>query len=178
MNTNTNKLVKSALFLSIAIVFQSIGRAYPQISQSFVGPAVNAVLILTTLICGTGWGVAVGALTPLLAYMTGQLQAAMGPFLPFIMIGNIIFVLCAGLMRKYKLYGKEAGILIGSVLKFAFLYFSAVKLIYVFGLNIKAPVAQKLAIAMGYPQLITALVGGAVALILIRLLEKRKVLTS
>lgn len=177
MNTNTNKLVKSALLLSIAIVFQAIGRAYPQISQSFVGPAVNAVLILTALICGTGFGVAVAALTPLLAFMTGQLQAAMGPFIPFIMIGNILFVLCSGLMKKYKYYGKEAGIVIGSMLKFSFLYLSAIKLIYVFGVDIKPPVAKKLAVTMGYPQLITALAGGAVALILIKLLEKRKVLS-
>lgn len=178
MNTNTSKMVKSALFLSIAIVFQAIGRAYPQISQSFVGPAVNGVLILTALICGTSWGVAVGGLTPLLAYMTGQLQAAMGPFIPFIMIGNILFVLCAGLMKRYKPYGKEAGIVLGSVLKFSFLYFSALKLIYVFNLDIKPPVAKKLAVTMGYPQLITALAGGIIALILIKLLEKRKILAS
>lgn len=178
MNTNTSKLVKSALFLSIAIVFQSMGRAYPQISQSFVGPAVNSVLILTALICGTSWGVAVGALTPLLAYMTGQLQAAMGPFLPFIMIGNIIFVLCAGLMKKYKPYGKEAGLVLGAVLKFSFLYFSALKLIYIFNLDIKPAVAKNLAVVMGYPQLLTALAGGIVALVLVRLLERRKVFSS
>ncbi|MBU3189835.1 hypothetical protein K9O30_11415 [Clostridium bowmanii] len=45
----------------------------------------------------------------------------------------------------------------------------------IFKLNIPAKIANNLVIAMGLPQLITALIGGAFALILISILEKRKV---
>ena len=60
-NTNINKLVKASLFLALAIVFQVIGKTVPQISQFFVGPAVNAILILTAAICGGVYGVLVGS---------------------------------------------------------------------------------------------------------------------
>jgi riboflavin transporter len=178
VKSKTDKLVKSSLLLAIAVISQALGRSYPQISQIFVGPTVNAVLILTALICGTGWGVGVAALTPLLAYVTGQLPQAMAPFLPFIIIGNILLVLCSGLIGRNKPHGKLAGIILGAMLKFTFLYFSALKLIHVFNLGIKPPAAQKLVIMMGYPQLATALLGGAAALVLLKLLEKRKIISS
>lgn len=175
MNNNLTNLTKSALFLAIAIIFQSIGKFFPQFSQFFVGPAINAILILTTYICGLWWGVAVGTLTPLLAWLLGQLPPPFGPFIPFIMLGNIIFIILFGISKKYiKKAGEYIGIILGAILKYLFLYFSASKLINVFNLNIPEKVAHKLVIAMGVPQLITALIGGAIALIIIKILQNRK----
>ncbi|MBZ9688729.1 ECF transporter S component [Clostridium estertheticum] len=174
-NLNINKLVKASLFLALAIVFQVIGKTAPQISQFFVGPAINAILILTAAICGGVYGVFVGCLTPLLAWLTGQLPSAFGPFIPFIMIGNILFVLCFVLVWKRGKYGKYLGIILGAFIKYIFLSVSASKLIPLFKLNIPVKMANMLVISMGIPQLITALIGGAFALILIEILRKRKV---
>ena len=174
-NQNINKLVKASLFLALAIVFQVIGKAAPQISQFFVGPAVNAILILTVAICGGIYGVLVGSLTPLLAYLTGQLASALGPFIPFIIIGNILFVLSFTILNKRGKYGKYLGVIIGAFIKYVFLSISASKLIPLFKLNMPAKIVNKLVITMGIPQLITALVGGAFALMLIEILRKRKV---
>lgn len=174
-NGNINKLVKASLFLALAIVFQVIGKTAPQISQIFVGPAVNTILILTAAICGGVYGVLVGSLTPLLALLTGQLVSALGPFIPFIIIGNILFVLSFIILNKRGKYGKYLGIIIGAFIKYAFLSISASKLIPLFNLNIPAKMVNKLIITMGIPQLITALIGGAFALILIELLRKRKI---
>ena len=175
MNSNIKNLVRSSLFLAMAIIFQAIGRTVPQISQFFVGPAVNAILILTTCICGIWWGIAVGTLTPLLAWLLGQLPPPFGPFIPFIMIGNIIFITLFWISSKYiKKAGNYIGIIIGAIVKYLFLYLSASKLIGAFNLNIPAKVASKLVKAMGIPQLITALIGGAVALIILKLLKNRK----
>ena len=58
-NRNVNDLVKASLFLALAIVFQVVGKTLPGISQFFVGPAVNAILILTAVICGGVYGVLV-----------------------------------------------------------------------------------------------------------------------
>ena len=174
-NTNINKLVKASLFLSLAIVFQVIGKTAPQISQFFVGPAVNAILILTAVICGGTYGVLVGSLTPILAYLTGQLSSALGPFIPFIIIGNIILVLSFIILNRRGKYGEFLGIIIGSFIKYLFLSTSASKLIHLFKLNMPTKIVNKLVITMGIPQLITSLLGGAFALLLIEILRKRKV---
>lgn len=175
MNNSVKNLVRSSLFLATAIAFQAIGRNFPQISQFFVGPAVNAVLILTGCICGIWWGAAVGALTPLLAWTIGQLPSPFGPFIPFIMIGNALFVILFVIFKNhFGKFGEYIGILLGSITKYLFLYFSASKLINAFNLGIPKKIANKLVIIMGIPQLITALIGGAVALVLIKLLKRRK----
>ena len=175
-NRNVNDLVKASLFLALAIVFQVVGKTLPGISQFFVGPAVNAILILTAVICGSIYGVLVGSLTPLLAWLTGQLASVLGPFIPFIIIGNIIFVLSFVILNKHGKYGKYLGILIGSFIKYVFLSISASKLLPLFKLNMPPKIVNKLVITMGTPQLITALIGGAFALILIEISTKRKVL--
>lgn len=174
-NGNINNLIKASLFLALAIVFQVIGKTLPVISQSFVGPAVNALLILTAAICGGIYGVLVGSLTPILALLTGQLASALGPFIPFIIIGNILFVLSFVILNKKGKYGKYLGIIIGAFIKYMFLWLSSSNLITLFQLNIPTKIVDKLVIAMGVPQLITALVGGALALILIEILKKRRV---
>ncbi|MGH4124187.1 MAG: ECF transporter S component [Clostridium sp.] len=174
-NLNINKLVKASLFLALAIVFQVIGKTVPQISQFFVGPAINAILILTAAICGGVYGILVGSLTPLLAFLTGQLPSAFGPFIPFIIIGNMLFVLSFVIVSKRDKYGKYLGIIIGAFIKYIFLWISASKLIPLFNLNIPTKMANMLVIAMGIPQFITALIGGTFALILIEILRKRKV---
>lgn len=175
-NRNVNNLVKASFFLALAIVFQVVGKTLPGISQFFVGPAVNAILILTAVICGGVYGVLVGSLTPLLAWLTSQLASVLGPFLPFIIIGNIIFVLSFVILNKRGKYGKYLGVIIGAFIKYIFLSISASKLIPLFNLNMPPKVINKLVITMGFPQLITALIGGAFALILIEILTKRKVL--
>jgi hypothetical protein len=173
---NVNDLMKASLFLALAIVFQVVGKTFPGISQFFVGPAVNAILILTAVICGGFYGILVGCLTPLLAFLTGQLASALGPFIPFIIIGNILFVFSFVILNKQGKYGKYLGILIGALIKYIFLWISASKLILLFNLNMPAKVANKLAIAMGIPQLVTAIIGGVIALMLIEILRKRRVL--
>jgi hypothetical protein len=57
--------------------------------------------------------------------------------------------------------------------KFLFLYLSATQLISLFALGIPEPVKDKLAITMGLPQLITALAGGTVAILLHNMLKRR-----
>lgn len=172
-NKNTRNIVRTALMLAVVIVFQFIGRNIPQINQFFVGPIVNTVLLITAYICGTKWGVLTGLLTPIMALLVGQLAAPMAPFIPFIAIGNMIYVLIFGLLKQDKIK-RIIGIIIGSLAKFIFLYFSAVKLTHLFNLNIPSKVLNSLAVAMGIPQLITGLAGGIIALSLIEILAKRK----
>lgn len=181
MNFKTSNLVKSALLLAIAVVMQLIGRFVPSIINQFlVGPVVNAILIIAAFICGTGWGVAVGVLTPVLALLVGQLNPLLGAFIPFIMVGNALLVVFCGLFKKiskekFQLKFAAIGILIGAFAKFIFMYLSATKLIHIFGLNFAPKIVKQLPLAMGTIQLITALIGGALALIILSIFKNRKI---
>lgn len=175
MNDKVKKLVRASLLLAIAIIVQILGKNIPEINQFLVGPIVNAILILTTFVCGTWWGVGVGVLTPVIAWLVGQLPGPMAPFIPFIMIGNSLFVIFFGILKNQQKWGKYIGLLFGSFIKFLFLSFSAAKLITIFNIGLPSKVASKLVIMMGIPQLVTALIGGVIALVLIELLTKRKV---
>jgi len=175
-NKGVQKLVRGGLLLAIAVVIIFAGKNFPQVNQFLVGPGVNAVLLLTAYICGTYYGIGVGLLTPLVALLVGQLNQAFAPFVPFIMIGNAIYVLLFGLLKGKIKLGKYAGVISGSVLKFLFLYLSVSKLVTLFSLNIPKPLLKKLAAAMGFPQLITALIGGIIAIAIIEILKARKVI--
>lgn len=175
-NTGVQNLVRSGLLLAIAIVFQIIGKNFPQIGQFLVGPAVNVVLLLTAYVCGTFYGIAVAALTPILALLVGQFPALLASFIPFIMIGNAIYVLIFEILKNRTKIGQYIGVTLGSFLKFIFLYFSATSLVRLLSINIPQKALQKLAVMMGFPQLITALIGGVFAIIIIRILKSRKVI--
>ncbi|GIM27535.1 hypothetical protein CPJCM30710_02010 [Clostridium polyendosporum] len=174
-NTSINKAVKASLFLAIAIIFQILGRNIPQINQFLVGPVVNAVLILTVYICDTKWGVLTGILTPVLAWFVGQLLTPLAPFIPFIAIGNAIYVIFFGGLKKYK-FGIYISIISGSFAKFIFLSFASSNLVHLFKLNIPEKYLDKLVISMGVPQLITGIIGGIISAILIQILLKRKII--
>lgn len=177
-NKNVTLLVQSSLLLAFAIVFQFVGSKFPGLNQYLVGSVVNAILLTSAYICGTFYGIAVGVLTPWTALLVGQLNPAMVPFIPFIMIGNAILVAVFGLLCKKSNFGKYIGVLLGSLLKFGFLYLSANKLIHIFGMNLKAEIEKKLIVSMGIIQLFTALIGGVIALGLIYTLFKRLNITD
>jgi len=165
------------MLLATAIVIQLLGRTFPQINQFLVGPAINTILILITIICGLRWGILTGLLTPILALVVGQLAPPMAPFIPFIIIGNLIYVIVFKVISNYK-YGNYIGILIASFLKYLFLSFSASKIVKIIGLNMPNKILEKLSIMMSTPQLITALTGGILALILISMLSKRNLIKN
>jgi hypothetical protein len=174
VSKETNKLVLTAMMLSIAIIVQFLGKNIPQINQVFVGPLINAIILLTVYYAGLKYGILIGALTPVMAFLVGQLAAPLAPFIPFISAGNIIYALVFGFLLQ-SLRGQVAGIIAGSFLKYIFLYFSATRLITLFAVDIPPAVVSRLAVAMGSIQFITALVGGATALAAIRILRRRNV---
>jgi riboflavin transporter len=173
MNSKVRFLVRGGLLLALAIVFQFVGKNVPQINQFLVGPLINAVLIVAAYYCGTWWGVAIGVLTPVTAFLLGQLNSAMAPFIPFIMLGNAIIVVFFGLLKNYKSWGKYGGVMAGAVLKYAFLALSSTKLIHVLGISFNPKVEKALVNAMGSLQLITALIGGAIALMVIGVVKNK-----
>lgn len=175
INSKVKKLARSGLLLAMALVFQIGGKvlAIPQVSQFVVGPAINAILLISVYACGIEWAIALGVLTPLTAILLRQLNPIMLPFTPFIIVGNIIFVLIFWLLKRYKTSGAIAGYIGGSFLKYIFLNFSSKTLVPLFGIGFPKKIYIALVAMMGLPQLITALIGGAVALIIIAIIGNK-----
>jgi hypothetical protein len=167
---NTRFITRTALLLAIVIVFQLLGRFMGPYNNFIVGPIVNAVLIIATAASGLWSGTAIAVIAPIVSALTNK--AAIAPiilaFSPFIAAGNFIIVLSFSLLMKKS---KVAGVITGAIVKFAFLYGA----ITVFAglMNLKPKVASSLTTLFSWPQLVTALVGGVIALIVIKLMGKQ-----
>ncbi len=150
MNTSTRSLVRAAILLALLLSVQSL-----RLGQGFTGPAVNAILFLAVAFVGTGWAVAIGAVSPWAALLTGILPPPLAPAVPFIMLGNAVLALLFGIIRPVNPY---LGVLAASVAKFAVIA-GAVRFIIA--------VPPGAAVVLGIPQLVTALAGGAIALLVL-----------
>jgi len=155
---NTNSLAQLAGLASVAMFLPFILHI-----QWITGPIVNAVLILTLLKFGFRNAIILAAVPSLMALSGGLLPIILAPVVPFIMIGNIILILCVDWVYnnfKDKKKGYWTGVIVGASLKFLFLFLS-VNIIS--GLLIQQELAVKVAQMMSWPQLYTALLGGVIA---------------
>lgn len=154
MKLNTRMLTTTALLLALALAVQQMK------IQWLTGPGINAILILATGYISVLSGIIIGIFTPLLALTMGIMPFA--PAIPFIMIGNAS--LCIGYAWAKKI-NPMVGVVTGAILKFALLTL-AVKYI----IDAPPPVAA----ALGFPQLVTALIGGLIAIVILRYLPGNK----
>jgi riboflavin transporter len=131
--------------------------------QWITGPIVNAMLIIVLFIVGIRSAMVLCLVPSLMALSGGLLPAVLAPVVPFIMIGNVIFVLMIDrifLSVKNESKGYWAAIVSASLVKFLFLYFS-VNLIT--KLLIKQELGIKVAQMMSWSQFASALAGGFLA---------------
>lgn len=169
MSKNIRFITRTAILLALVVVFQMVGRMIPY-NNFIVGPLVNACLLISTAIAGVWSGVVIAVLSPFTSLINNH--APIAPilllFAPFVAIGNSLLVAAFGILKKKN---EILGIVIGALLKFGFLWGAIVTFINVKG-DIKPAVAKTLTGLFSYPQLITALIGGAVALVAIKALKK------
>lgn len=174
----TKELVLSSIFLAFAIILQLVGSNFVHINPLLIGPLISTIILLTTYICGLTYGVLISILIPLTAVSLGALAVPLIPFTPFIIIGNIVFSASFAVFMKRKKTGLYIGIVISSIVKYLVLSFSALKLIYMFDLNISEQSMKMIGTAFTTPQLVISLLGGAVAVIILKLLKRVRLLTE
>jgi len=172
MNKKLHWITETAVMLALLIALQWAGSQIPEplSKQLLTGTFVNAVLAVTVLVAGLGSGITVALISPVLAYV---LKIAPQPLtVPAIMIGNCIFVLLlywiAGKDSR-KVFRQVLAWLVAAGTKFAALYAIVVWLICGV-INPNAPKA--LTATFSWPQLVTALIGGGVALLIVPLIRK------
>ena len=167
MKINTKIIARTGVLLAVTIVLQNLGRIVPlgPYSNFIVGPLVNASLLISTAATGLTGGAVISVATPFVASMTAGIPL---PLAPFIAIGNFILVLLFYILMKKN---KVAGIVSGAILKFAFLL-AAIN-IYVKLAELPEKQVASLLYAFSWPQLVTAIIGGILAMIVLKALGKK-----
>jgi uncharacterized membrane protein len=142
------------VLLALTLAVQFLG-----LPQWFTGPLVNAFLLLASLLVGTGSGVVIGLLTPWIALLRGILPPPLAPMVPFIMLGNALLVIIFSLITRKRevLWLNVLALVLAASGKYLLLS-QAVRYL--------VEVPPRVAQAMQIPQLLTALAGGAIALLI------------
>ncbi len=176
-------VTRTALGVALVVVAQLLGKVIPagaaivgpfSATQLVTGSLVNCVLFVFTATTGIWSGVAIGILSSILASLVG-VGPAIPAVTPVIACGNAVLAVVFGL-----LHGKEwnfprwaASAVAAAVVKCAFLW---VCVPFVLGLLSGVPEKQVAAVSImfSWPQGVTALIGGVLAMLVLPRLRKSK----
>ncbi len=177
MNRKIRWITETAIMLALLVTLQALTKP---MGQLVTGSCVNAVLGVTALVGGLASGITVAVISPVMAYLLGIAPQILT--VPAIMVGNTVFVvLLASLAdRTGKSIVKQiVAWFLAAAGKFVSLYLIVVYIICgVLAPNLlatgmlKEPMLKALPATFSWPQLITALIGGAVALLIFPVLRK------
>ena len=176
MNKKIRWITETAIMLALLVSLQALTKG---IGQLVTGSCVNAILAVSVLVGGLGSGITVALISPVLAFLLGIAPQILT--VPAIMVGNTVYV-----VLLYVIAGGSKNIVrkiiawaVASAAKFAALYAIVVGLIcgvLADGLmaagTLKEPMLKALPATFSWPQLFTALIGGAVALLIVPVLRK------
>ncbi len=162
-------MTRTAMMLALLITLQWATKAFGQI---VTGSCVNAVLAITALCVGLPGGITVAVLSPFFAFVLGI--APNVATVPVIILGNVLYVLLFALLQKaigQNWGGKLFALALASGTKF-FVMFVLIKWVicgvFADGLLaqgvLKTPMLNALPTTFGIAQLVTALLGGALAI--------------
>jgi thiamine transporter ThiT len=153
-NFTVKWITKTAILLALLIVIQLF-----RMPQLITGVIVNFILLLAFVQVDVFSGIIIGLISPVVAFLLGILAAPLAPMIPFIMLGNAVYVAIFAMIRTRKpnWWKASIGVIMGASVKFTLLTLAVRYLV-------NAP--PKIAQAMSIPQLYTALTGGVVIILL------------
>ena len=170
-------ITQTAVLLALLVTLQALTKPLGQI---VTGSCVNAVLAVAALLGGLASGIVIALISPYLAFALGIAPQILT--VPAIMAGNAVYVILLYLIadRTGKNPVRQAAAWIcAAAAKFAALYLLVAKLIcgvlaedLLAAGTMKPPMLQALPVTFGWPQLVTALIGGAAALVILPVLKK------
>ena len=177
MSKKIRWITETAVMLALLVCLQALTKP---MGQLVTGSCVNAILAVSALVGGLSSGLVVALCSPVLAFLLGIAPQILT--VPAIMVGNSVFVVLLSLLADKsgkKIVKQVIAWVAAAVAKFAALYAIVVLLICgVLSENLlaagvlKAPMLNALPATFSWPQLITALIGGAVALSITPVLKK------
>lgn len=177
MSKKIRWITETAVMLALLVCLQALTKP---LGQLVTGSCVNTVLAVSALVGGVSCGLVVALCSPVLAYLLGI--AAQILTVPAIMVGNVVFVILLALLADKtgkNLVKQVVAWIAAAAAKFAALYAIVVWLIcgvlsesLLASGVMKAPMLTALPATFSWPQLFTALIGGAVALLITPVLRK------
>ena len=160
----TRKITYTAVLLALLIVLQW---ATKSLGQFVTGSCVNCVLTVAALLVGWQGGLAVAVVSPFVAFLL-----SIGPkniaIVPAIAVGNAVLVLVLWLFLN-----KKFSVLRAAGAKFLTLYLLVVQVLCRV-LTLPEKQAAMFGTMFSWPQLVTALIGAAVAVAVIPLVRRAR----
>jgi len=171
----TTTAVFIALLVGVHVVTAPLAASGP-LGQLVTGSLVNLVMIVSVMTCGLSSGLIVAAISPALAKFIGFGPPEM--IVPFVMLGNAVLVLVWFLLSKKSFSNSHivriVTLITAAICKFAMLYIGIVKIAIPLLLTLPPNKTELMSAMFSFPQLLTALIGGALALAVLPVIEKVK----
>jgi peptidoglycan biosynthesis protein MviN/MurJ (putative lipid II flippase) len=160
-------ITQTAVLTALLVLLQTLTKAG---GQFVTGSCVNAVLAIAVLFSGLWSGVTVALISPFLAFVLG-----IGPQLPVIVpaiaAGNVVYVLVLHLLSGNQRWQQGIGWASAAVCKFLILNIVIVQVICRI-LHLPEKQIATFSAMFSWPQLVTALIGGGIALFIVPILRK------
>ena len=176
MNKKIRWITETAVMLALLVALQAVTKP---MGQLVTGSCVNAILAVTVLVAGISSGVTVALISPVLAFLLGIAPQILT--VPAIMVGNTVYVVLLYVVcdRDGSILRRIAAWAVAAAAKFVALYAIVVWLIcgvfsgaLLAAGTLKEPMLKALPATFSWPQLVTALIGGAVAMLIVPALRK------
>ena len=177
MNKKIRFITETAVMLALLVSLQALTKP---MGQLVTGSCVNAILAVSALVGGLSSGLVVALVSPVLAFLLGIAPQILT--VPAIMAGNAVYVVLLSLLadKNGKNMVKQiVAWVVAAAAKFVTLYLLVVKVIcgvmaasLLAAGTLKEPMLKALPATFSWPQLFTALIGGAVALVIVPTLRK------
>lgn len=187
MNKKLQFITETAVMLALLICLQWVGSFVPDqmTKQLITGTLVNCVLAVTVLLAGMASGITVAVISPVCAFLFGIAPnfITVAP----IMVGNVCYVVLLRLIlgpTGKPTWKQPVGLAAAAVAKFGVLYLLVVKVICgvasgsLLGKKLgdvvllAPPMLKMLPTMFAWPQLVTAITGGTLALLILPVLKK------
>ena len=184
-NKKTIWITRTGVLLALLLALQwaTLGtRAFA--GQYITGSLVNCVLAVSALTAGLSSGLVIALLSPIFAYLLGIAPQLV--VVPAIMAGNcaLVLVLWAVGRGNAPMWRKAVAVVLAAVCKFVVLYLLVVQVICGVGASfllgqsffgapvLLRPMIQALPLTFSWPQLITALIGGVLGILVSKILTR------
>ena len=156
-------IARGAVLTALIIALQALTKAG---GQFVTGSCVNAVLAVGALAVSLPAAVGAAIISPFAAFLLG-IGPQVLPVVPMIALGNIVYVVLLGKLRLHK----ALSLTLAANAKFLVLYFGVVQLLCRI---LPLADAQKAMFSamFSWPQVVTAIIGGVVALAITPVLKK------
>ena len=180
-------ITETAVLLALLICLQWVGSMIPNqlVKQLITGTLVNCVLAVAAMYAGYGSGITIALISPVFAFLLG-IAPQIITVLP-IMAGNVCYVVLLRLIagKTGRPFWKQpVALAAAATVKFGVLYVLVVKIICGVAAGnllgqklgdkvlLAEPMLKMLPVMFSWPQLITAVSGGIIALAVTPVLRK------